>query len=1072
MAKRKLEPQSFYAEQLTKAMLAQPDAVQRAFARAVGQTPEQRREYYAEKVGQLSGTLEATDLWDHQKQDIRNALKHIDDEANDPTAITVIPTGGGKTRIFQEETNALALPVKVNEKTVKVTPRIVQLFPTNQLIRQTKKKYAESFPGLQVGEANGRKIDIKPITLMTYDLFEQWSSEGKIKPGDIDMLVMDEAHRGLSDSRQDAIKPFLKSCPVRAFTATPIFDTEKNVYTLLGQENEVSRFTYDELIAAGHIAPIVNPVLKIRIKGKLPEDAQERQTLLRGLFEQELLDFYLHFKDEKTGERLFGRSFVGYVNTIERAKQMAEYFEEGLQAALADDASLQTLLQSKPAHLSEHISGQNSTKEQDALIERMKAGKTLGVFNDQWMVEGTDIQNLGATLRAPTSSLVVEVQSGGRAGRINPAWPKDDPRQTSFVTDVCFELNGKIIGKPRFFFEAINAPSLARVIQTPVIDIDAEEVGAGGKGRKKTKRKAEDYEVIDPSVAVNHLLKLRDERQYPIKTEGWLSDHNVSEMRMGNSLKTQAARKALVHKFLEEEGELLDSGIRKIEHNGHFIRMQRMITGNNSPSICYLGKDLVEAGLVIEGKLPDKTDEWVSHTDALSEAGGAAAHSIETRLELIEKFKAQEEKTPQKNVLEIKHKDHMYRMQRMQYGPAPVVCFWKEDLIAGGLIRAEKYPPKTEEWWSNQDILSKQGGSTDTSIETRRVLIQKFEDGKGKDLGNGILRVKHNKTYRMRWMQAGTMATICIAKDDALAGELVSAYPAKTKEWCSDSEALEKPDGGTAPSIKARKTLTERYEAGEGKPLEGGMRLIEYDGRRFHVQQMQSATQTPICFMVKELLDAGLIRQEKYPPITNEWAAGLGVSKMPAGKTITAKAAIEQLSTAFKARENAGTIGIQPIPYDKHTIRVQRMQSGVWSAVCYNKEDLIKANIVREKPYPRKTIDWWGDDEARQKPGGASTKSVEARRNLLERFRAGEGDLLADGVRQLEYEGHFIRMQYMLAGVQSTICFNSEDLVAAGLNSNGREMLKKPPIEKVSIIPGSKNLERKGVRRSVADDPS
>ena len=868
MVEDTLEPQSFFTEQLTKAMLAQPDAVQRAFALAVGETPEQRRRYYADKVGQLSGTLEATDLWDHQKQDIRNALKHIENAECDPTAITVIPTGGGKTRIFQEETNALAIPVKVNDKTVKVTPRIIQLFPTNQLIRQTKKKYAESFPGLQVGEANGRKLDIKPLTLMTYDLFEEWAADGRIKPGDIDMLVMDEAHRGLSDSRQDAIKPFLKNTIVRAFTATPVFDTEKNVYTLLGQENEVSRFTYDELIAAGHIAPIVNPVLKIRLKGTLPENAEERQKLLRELFEQELLDFYLNFKDEQTGERLFGRSFVGYVNTIERAKQMAEYFEQELKNAMGNDASLQPLLQNNPAHLAEHISGENSTKEQDALIERIKTGQTLGVFNAQWMVEGTDIQNLGATLRSPTSSLVVEVQSGGRAGRINPAWPKDDPRQTSFVTDVCFELNGKIIGKPRFFFEAINAPSLARVVQTPVIDIDEKTTGAGGGGRKKPKRKAEDYEVLDPNVAVNHLLKLRDEGQYPKKTPEWWAAADVRDKPSGNTAPVTAAITTLADAFARGEGEVSDDGIATLMYNDKPVHVQKMQAGSHVYT-CYLGADLEAIFPQLKEKLPDRTDDWWPVDSMAKRPGGRTNNMKKAVPKLKASYEAEEGEVDADGIRAVPYGDKTVRMRRMSKGQHPdVLCVNLTDMAAAfpELKVAAELPEKKDgdDWWADSEINAMVNGNLNVVMAARKKLAEDFAKGAG-TLVDGIRGIPYkDKTVRMQKMQSGSTQPICFHKQDMLAlfPFLGTRFPTQTDQWWTTTEAGRSAPGRTENATKVRGQLIEEFEAGT-IPL--GIVTLEYDGLPVRMRVMEALPRKPVCFQKDDIQALQAHVNEKYP---------------------------------------------------------------------------------------------------------------------------------------------------------------------------------------------------------------
>lgn len=385
--------------------------------------------------------------WPHQVDAVRAIASHY--AAGGVNAICVIPTAGGKTEIFQRLVSAS------HRSSAGLDLRTVVLVPTRQLIMQTVKRFKTEFPDLEVGYLGKDLGTVWSSTMvMTYARFSSMVRRGLIVPGDIDHLVLDEAHRGLSDLRQSYFRRFLGTTLVTAFSATPVFDVNKNVYRLLGSSNEVIHVTVAELMAARRIAPVVNVIVGVNLEGEMPDDPEVQARVLKAASVRAMLDIRASQRFPDMGFALSDRTFIAYAWDIEHGQGAAEAFSEA-----------------NPREEFRPISYLTDQDAQGAAIQALADREISGIFNAMVLLEGTDISTLGAVYNlAPTSSLVRQMQRCGRALRLDPALEPDDPRQTGVVVDFFYRINGRMLGRPVFYCDAIGDRTIAIAIETAPID--------------------------------------------------------------------------------------------------------------------------------------------------------------------------------------------------------------------------------------------------------------------------------------------------------------------------------------------------------------------------------------------------------------------------------------------------------------------------------------------------------------------------------------------------------------------------------------------------------------------------
>ncbi len=394
----------------------------------------------------------------HQVDAMRAIVDRVGTEANDPGALTVIPAAGGKTRIFLALIDAL----RAYGLSSGTMPNVIVLLPTRTLIRQTLEGFARHFPLVDVGAvASGMGSRIRPVTLMTYAGFASLARRGGIRPGDVDCLVMDEAHRGLSDLRRPAIEAFRGRAVITAFSATPSFDPAKRVQDLLGPASEVFNVTSRTLRDRDVIAPVVNYVLGIALEGEAPADPVLRALAKRKAVVDAALDFIESHVDGDTA--LAGKVAIFYGADRAHARMFAAEYNR----RLGPGGKRMVVL-----------TGEDPTDRAGEVADLVRAGKVTAIGNANLLQEGWDLPEVGLVVNSPTSSLVRQLQQSGRAQRLDRNLGPEAPRQTAYVIDLYLRVNGRIQGVPRFFFEASGEVGTGRLVDMPAIDFA--DVGLDG----------------------------------------------------------------------------------------------------------------------------------------------------------------------------------------------------------------------------------------------------------------------------------------------------------------------------------------------------------------------------------------------------------------------------------------------------------------------------------------------------------------------------------------------------------------------------------------------------------------
>lgn len=319
--------------------------------------------------------------------------KHCSREVDNPDGFIAMPTGTGKTVLFIEAVRAAGLKTTI-------------LVPTRPLVHQTVGEFERFHAEGDVGKIySDEKQSGKDITVTTYDSFRRHVTDrnGMFSPEDIDILVLDEAHRALSKRNNELLSSMEHVLKI-GFTATDEYDHSKTLSNTL--PNEIYRMGVPEAIDAELISPYqtilfdtnadlsevrISPSTKDFVEQELADavDSPYRNQLAAELYTQ-------HFRGEKG---------VFFCVSVEHARSVAaELQERGVRAEAVDG-------------------GQSETRKQ-RIIESHKTPIAEGglevVCNAKLLAEGWDNPAVSVCFNmAPTLSKVRAKQRSGRILRFD-----------------------------------------------------------------------------------------------------------------------------------------------------------------------------------------------------------------------------------------------------------------------------------------------------------------------------------------------------------------------------------------------------------------------------------------------------------------------------------------------------------------------------------------------------------------------------------------------------------------------------------------------------------------------------
>jgi superfamily II DNA or RNA helicase len=325
---------------------------------------------------------EGRTLREHQFESLRKLQDFL--EKGETEGFFKLPTGYGKTVLFTEFVEAMGL------RTLVVVPRL-------KLVDQTEEKFDKFAEDIGVGLVTGKKKDFdKKVTIITYESFVRQVSSGKIKPEDYDCLILDEAHRSLTEGRMEAVSKFPNALKI-GFTATPKFNADKQVSKLL--KNEIGSIGLSEAIEDGMLCSVKCMLAKTNV------DLRNVEVKNGDYVEADLLKAINIKSRNKAAVELYkkyfdGQLFMANCVNIEHAKDVAKEFEEG-------GVSVAYITSKTP------LKGPGGQEE---ILENHRKGKIKVLCQVGLLTEGYDEPKVsGCFNMAPTRSLVVAEQRGGKS---------------------------------------------------------------------------------------------------------------------------------------------------------------------------------------------------------------------------------------------------------------------------------------------------------------------------------------------------------------------------------------------------------------------------------------------------------------------------------------------------------------------------------------------------------------------------------------------------------------------------------------------------------------------------------
>jgi len=303
--------------------------------------------------------------------------------------------------------------------------RVMVVVPTNQLVDQSKEDFELFAPStldnIGLYDSN-RKTLTKAFTITTYNSWFDLAAEGKIGSHNIDILISDEAHRGTSERRVEAIEgTFDDERTVQlAFTATAHFDEEKSVEA--SHEREIFYKSLPQSIREGELCPYVQSqryVIRAEIPDELKEafeiasetgDGQFKRRIKQKAWNKRVHTIFREGRDERTGDLLSDNQAGFFVDGIKQADE--------LEVMLNADPVLQARAKEQGREgVAVAIHSKLSPTEQDNRYKAYKRGEYMAIIGDEKFKEGFNHPPMKSLFDYPHGSLVDKVQILGRGAR-------------------------------------------------------------------------------------------------------------------------------------------------------------------------------------------------------------------------------------------------------------------------------------------------------------------------------------------------------------------------------------------------------------------------------------------------------------------------------------------------------------------------------------------------------------------------------------------------------------------------------------------------------------------------------
>ena len=392
---------------------------------------------FRQLVDGIKSFLPISDLRPAQKDIFDEFLSRVDE--NLTKGFFDLATGFGKTRMM----NVLA------EGYLSHNPKgkVVVVVPTQSLIKDENgegmiKRFQDfhqmyhSEP-LSIGSFYTYGKDITSnVIVTTYSSLNAFVN--KINPKDVGLLLLDEAHHSLSQSRMDAIKEFSNAC-CYGLTATPAYSPDKSLENLLG--SVIAEMNTVQAVKDGLLTPCKNVLLSSKIKVDLSSvskmnTGEYNEAELEKALSQALKSYQENgnAKNWKNVHELIANEIaVFYQNYVDETVGKVQGKKCMINCRSQAEAKLQARALNKL--FGKTIAGTWTTNTKDKTILNKFVNGDLPILCQVGKLsEGFDMPELDMCINYPTCSRVVEAQRGGRVLRLDP----ENENKFALIVDIVF----------------------------------------------------------------------------------------------------------------------------------------------------------------------------------------------------------------------------------------------------------------------------------------------------------------------------------------------------------------------------------------------------------------------------------------------------------------------------------------------------------------------------------------------------------------------------------------------------------------------------------------------------------
>lgn len=404
------------------------------------------------------------------------------------------PTGIGKTVLFSQLIESLGL------RTIVVVPRKI-------LVTQTKEEFAE-FTDLEVGMLYEKSKQLgRKVLVTTYNSLITYVKSGEIKPEEVDLLILDEAHRSLGDITQDTINQFEGAVKI-GFTAT-LDLTQKSVPEQM--DFEIHNMGLQEACDLSLVSEAKCIVVRT--------DVDLDSVRIAGTdYDQRDLERVINIEKRnlaavKVYQQMFeGKRAIVNCGSIKHANDVVEKFRSEGVNAVAIHSGI-------PQEERERVLG-NSEKN---IKGTLHTGETPVVVNVGMLIEGFDEPRVEVALNVqPTKSPAIAEQRGGRALRLD----KGNSGKVAYVVDFVDKITNHK-NRPILFADIIQGAELTR--PKPKDTVEGENLGETDTVFARPDLEIEGMKIIFTTDEIAELRTSLESLSPRLAPDGWRTITSIGD---------------------------------------------------------------------------------------------------------------------------------------------------------------------------------------------------------------------------------------------------------------------------------------------------------------------------------------------------------------------------------------------------------------------------------------------------------------------------------------------------------------------------------------------------------------